>query len=249
MSLFKSKNPALKADIFTKLEQSTEVSDVMTLQGTVNKTGVLGLIVFLCAMVTWSIFQTNPNHEYLLPIMLGGSILAFVLAIIVIVKKTTAPILAPAYCALQGFVLGGISAFMNDIFPGIVIQALILTFGILFSLILIYRMGLIRATENFKLIIASATSGVAIYYLASIAGVFIGYELPFIHESSTSGIIFSVVVVVIAALNLVVDFDFIEQGAAAKAPKYMEWYGAFGLMVTLIWLYLELLRLMAKLRR
>jgi len=144
--------------------------------------------------------------------------------------------------------LGGISVYFEKTYPGIVKQAISLTFGTLFSLLLAYKSRLIRATENFKLGVVAATGGIAVLYLISMVMGFFGARMPFIHESGPFGIGFSVFVVVIAALNLVLDFDFIENGAEAGAPKYMEWYGAFGLMVTLIWLYLEILRLLAKLR-
>lgn len=247
MAFYKSRNPALGVDTFTNV-RSIETSETMTIDGTVMKTGILGFIVFATALFTWNLYQVNHDFLAIQPYVLGGSIAGLVVAIIIIIKKTTAPFLAPAYCALQGLMLGGISAFMNQIFPGIVIQAIVLTFGILFSLLIIYRLKIIRATENFKLIVGSATAGIALYYVISIVGRLMGFSLPLIHESSTPGILFTLFVVVIAALNLVIDFDFIEKGAEAKAPKYMEWYGAFGLMVTLIWLYLEILRLLSKLR-
>ncbi|QDO94569.1 Bax inhibitor-1/YccA family protein [Formosa sediminum] len=248
MALFKSKNPALKAEIFTKAKtlNPAHIESVMTINGTVNKTALLGIIVLAAAMVTWNMYQENLDLGRIQPYILTGSLAAFGVAVIIIYKKTLAPYLAPIYCALQGLAIGGLSALMEERFPGIVIQAILLTFGILFSLLTIYKLGIIKATENFKLVIASATSGIALYYIISVFGSFFGFNLPFIHDNSISGILFSLFVVIIAALNLVVDFDFIEKGAELKAPKYMEWYAAFGLMVTLIWLYLEILRLLGK---
>jgi len=149
---------------------------------------------------------------------------------------------------LEGLFLGGISALMEARFPGIVLQAVGLTFGTLAALLFAYRSGLIRATENFKLGVVAATGGICLLYLANIVMGFFGHSIGFIHESGWMGIGFSAVVVVVAALNLVLDFDFIEEGAAQGAPKYMEWYAAFGLMVTLVWLYLEMLRLLSKLQ-
>lgn len=134
-------------------------------------------------------------------------------------------------------------------FPGIVLQALLLTFGICAVLLIIYKLKIIQPTENFKLIVTSATAGLALYYLANLGLSFVGIELPYIHENTTGGIIFSLFAVILASMNLVVDFDFIEQGVESKIPKYMEWYGAFGLMVTIIWLYIEILRLLAKSRK
>jgi uncharacterized YccA/Bax inhibitor family protein len=247
MALYKSRNPALRTDTFTNVA-GVDASETMTVDGTVMKTAILGFVVLAASLFTWNLYQASHNFESIKGYVIGGTIAGLVVAVIIILKKTTAPLLAPVYCALQGLALGGISAFMDEIFPGIVLQAVILTFGILFSLLIIYRLRIIQATENFKLIVASATAGIAFYYLISFAGRYMGFTLPFIHESTTGGIVFSLFVVVIAALNLVIDFDFIEQGAEAKAPRYMEWYGAFGLMVTLIWLYLEILRLLSKLR-
>jgi uncharacterized YccA/Bax inhibitor family protein len=248
MALYKSKNPALRTDTFTKGIRVSEGSPTMTINGTVDKASLLGLIVFGGALFTWNLYWRNPDFTVIQPYVIGGFISALVIAIIIVFNKTMAPYLAPVYCLLEGLALGGFSAFMEQRFPGIVLQAIVLTFGILFSLLLIYRLKIIQATENFKLIVASATAGIGIYYLISILGSFIGFHMPFLHDNSTFGIIFSLFIVVIAALNLVVDFDFIEQGARSKAPKYMEWYAAFGLMVTIIWLYIEILRLLAKLR-
>ncbi|NLD94838.1 MAG: Bax inhibitor-1/YccA family protein, partial [Fibrobacter sp.] len=159
-----------------------------------------------------------------------------------------APVLAPVYAILEGLALGGLSAFMESVYPGIAIEALSLTFAIFLSLLLIYKFKIIRATENFKLIVASATAGVALYYVVSLVAGLFHVNLPLIHSSSAFGIGFSLFVVILAAANLVVDFDFIERGAENRVPKFMEWYGAFGLLVTLVWLYVEILRLLAKLR-
>jgi uncharacterized YccA/Bax inhibitor family protein len=249
MALFKSSNPALNSETFDKVEKATDADGTMTLQGTVNKTGLLGLIVFASALYTWNMYQRSLNFEQIQSYVLIGSVSAFVVALVLIFNKPWSPYLAPLYCLLEGLALGGLSAFMDERFPGIVLQAIMLTFGILFSLLFIYRLGLIRATENFKLIVASATAGIAIFYLISLIGSFFNFHVPLIHDNGIWGIVFSLFVVVIAALNLVVDFDFIEQGAASNAPKYMEWYSAFGLMVTIIWLYLEILRLLSKVRK
>lgn len=248
MSLYKSKNPALSSEVFAKAKRINESTEAMTINGTVNKTAFLAFIVLYSSLITWNIYQSSQDFLLIKPFVIGGFIAAFVVALILIFKNTTAPYLAPVYCGFEGLALGGLSAFMEAKFPGIVLQAIILTFGILFSLLTIYRLGIIRATENFKLIVASATAGIAIYYIASMAGGFFGFELPYIHDNSMEGILFSLFVVVIAAFNLVIDFDFIEKGAESKSPKYMEWYAAFGLMVTIIWLYLEILWLLAKSR-
>jgi len=247
MALYKSSNPALSKDVFEKAKRG-DISETMTISGTVNKTTILGFIVFGAALYTWSVFERSQNFASIQTYVIGGSILGLICAIVIIFNKTWAPWLAPVYCALEGLALGGISAYMESIYPGIVMQAILLTFGILFSLLLIYRMKIIKVTENFKLMVASATMGIVFFYLASFIFGFFGINFPLIHSNGIWGIVFSLFVVAIASLNLVVDFDFIEHGAESGAPKYMEWYGAFGLMVTLIWLYLEILRLLSKIR-
>jgi uncharacterized YccA/Bax inhibitor family protein len=198
---------------------------------------------------TWNKFFTAGDPSAVMPYLLVGSIGGLILALVTVFKKTWAPATAPAYALVQGFALGAISAVMEAKFPGIVMQAVALTFGTLAALLMAYRSGLIRATENFKLGVVAATGGIMLVYLVSFVLSFFGKSIPFIHESGWLGIGFSVFVVIIAALNLVLDFDFIESGVEQRAPKYMEWFGAFGLMVTLVWLYLEILRLLSKLRR
>ena len=167
---------------------------------------------------------------------------------VTIFKPTVGHITVPAYAVVEGVFLGVISMIFNAMYPGIVVQAVFLTFGTLGALLLAYKSGLIQATENFKLGVVAATGGIAILYLINFVMSFFGSGMGIISSNGTMGILFSGFVVVIAALNLVLDFDFIEEGAEMGAPKYMEWYGAFGLLVTLIWLYLEILRLLAKLQ-
>lgn len=248
MSLFKSKNPALSTEIFNNAERYGEESVSMTIEGTVNKTALLGIIVFGAALITWKMTLNDPAGTLAPVLTAGGAISGFIVALVIIFRKRTASYLAPVYCGLEGLFLGGLSATMETIYPGIAFQAIVLTLLILFSLLFIYKMGIIKVTENFKLIVASATMGIALFYLVSIIGSFVGFSLPLIHDNDLYGIGFSIFVIIIAAMNLVVDFDFIEEGAASNAPKYMEWYAAFGLMVTLIWLYIEILRLLSKLR-
>ena len=179
---------------------------------------------------------------------LGGAIGGFVVALVTIFKKEWAPVTTPMYAALEGLFLGAISAMYEKSYPGLPMNAVGLTFGCLGALLAAYSSGLIRPSENFKLGIVAATGGIALLYVVSMGLGFFGKSIPFIHDSGPLGIAFSVFVVGLAALNLVLDFDFIEDGARRGAPKYMEWYGAFGLMVTLIWLYIEMLRLLSKLR-
>jgi len=243
----RSGNPALSDTTFRS--EGRAVGESMTLQGTVNKTGILLGILVLTAVYTWNLFFQTGNPAAVMPIAIGGAIGGFVLALITIFKKAWSPFTAPIYAALEGLFLGGISAIFEYQYPGIVIQATGLTLGTLASLLVLYKLGIIKPTENFRLMIVSATMGIAVLYLISmIMNMFGSSGIGFIHSNGLFGIGFSLFVVAIAALNLVLDFDFIEQGSELGAPKYMEWFGAFSLMVTLIWLYLEMLRLLAKLR-
>jgi uncharacterized YccA/Bax inhibitor family protein len=247
MEIGRTANPALNANTFTGLPATTR-DDVMTLGGTVAKSTILLLVLLIAASFTWDMHFGGATPEALAPWMWGGAITGFVLALITIFKKTWSPVTSPLYAAAQGLFLGAFSGYMESVFPGIVIQAIGLTFGTFAALLMAYASGLIKATENFKLGVVAATGGVALVYLVSIVMGFFGAGIPMIHDSGPVGIGFSLVVVVIAALNLVLDFDFIETGAEQGAPKYMEWYASFGLLVTLIWLYLEMVRLLAKLR-
>ncbi len=252
----RSGNPVLKDSTFLDLSSGSVYpgsANAMSLNGTVNKTGILLLLTILTSAFAWSqtMVQT-PEGMQVAPgamiYMIGGAIGGFVLALITAFKKEWSPVTAPLYALVEGFFLGSISAIYNAQFEGIVLQAVMLTFGTLFALLFAYRSGLIKATENFKLGVAAATGGIALIYLATIVLGLFGIKIPYIHESGLIGIGFSLFVIVVAALNLVLDFDFIESGVEAGAPKYMEWYGAFGLMVTLVWLYVEFLRLLAKLQ-
>ena len=255
--MIRSGNPALKESTFLDLGSGTVVSrdaGAMTLNGTVNKTGILLLLSVLTAAFAWTqSVVTGPDGTAMVApgvtiYALGGAIGGFILAMVTVFKKTWSPVTAPLYALVEGFFLGAISAVFELKYPGIVFQAVVLTFGTLGALLAAYRSGLIRAKENFKLGVVAATGGIALVYLVSMGLRLFGKDIPLIHESGLVGIGFSLFVVVIAALNLVLDFDFIESGVEAGAPKYMEWYGAFGLMVTLVWLYIEFLRLLAKLQ-
>lgn len=255
--MIRSGNPALKESTFLDLGSGTVVSrdaGAMTLNGTVNKTGILLLLSVLTAAFAWTqSVVTSPDGTAMVApgvtiYALAGAIGGFILAMVTVFKKTWSPVTAPLYALVEGFFLGAISAVFELKYPGIVFQAVVLTFGTLGALLAAYRSGLIRATENFKLGVVAATGGIALVYLVSMGLRLFGKDIPLIHESGLVGIGFSLFVVVIAALNLVLDFDFIESGVEAGAPKYMEWYGAFGLMVTLVWLYIEFLRLLAKLQ-
>ena len=233
----RSGNPALSAKTFKNAVGTG--TEKMTIGGTVNKTAMSLLLLMATASYTW----TNPSPALMMFGLFGG----LIMAIITIFKKTWAPYTVSGYALLKGLALGGISRFFEMQYPGIVSQAVFLTFGILAALLLAYKSGLIKATENFKLGVVAATGGIFFLYLISWIMSMFGGSIGFIHNNDTFGILFSLGVVVIASLNLVLDFDFIEEGAEMGAPKYMEWYGAFGLLVTLIWLYLEILRLLVKL--
>jgi len=239
--MMRSGNPALKGDLFMTV-RTAEGSKAMTIQGTVNKT------FFMLCLVTFSAMWAWTNISVSIPLLISAAIAGLIVAFVTIFKREWAGITAPIYALLEGVVLGGISAIFEKQYPGIVMQAVVLTFGVLFSLLAAYKSRLIKVTENFKLGVVAATGGIFLVYLVSMILGFFGVSVPLIHGSGLVGIGFSVFVVIIASLNLVMDFDFIEKGAEYGAPKYMEWYGAFGLIVTLVWLYLEILRLLAKLQ-
>ena len=235
----RSGNPVLSKKTFNN---SISRDNKMTIEGTVNKTAISLFLLIGAGYLTFNTVN--------LVLLIGCGIGGFILAIITFFKKEWSPITVPIYAVLEGGMLGGISYTYNSLYDGIVTNAILLTVGILVSLLIAYRSGYIKPTENFKLGIFAATGGIAIVYLINFFMGFSGSSLGLmsINNASPISIGFSIVVVIIAALNLVLDFDFIEEGAEKGAPKYMEWYGAFGLLVTLIWLYLEILRLLAKLK-
>jgi uncharacterized YccA/Bax inhibitor family protein len=250
MDLFKSGNPVLSEKKFTDtvLDDIVINENTMTVRGTLNKFGFLFLMVMGTAFYSWKEFALGGNVQ---PLIWTGALGGLAVALIITFKKEWAPYLAPAYALLEGLFVGAISAYYNFAFadkaPFIIITAVGLTFGTAIAMYLLYAARIIRATQKFKAIIFTATVGIAIFYLITMVLRMFGIDVPFVHEGSTFGIIFSLFVVSIAALNLILDFDMIEQGVEAGAPKYMEWYGAFGLLVTIVWLYLEILRLLAKL--
>jgi uncharacterized YccA/Bax inhibitor family protein len=241
--MMRTGNPVLTADTFRN--GIYEVGETMTINGTVNKTAITLLITVCTAFYVWSrFFAGAPVGLYMIAGALGG----FIVALITVFKKTAAPITTPIYGALEGLFLGGLSATFEAKYPGIVLNAVGLTFGTLAALLMAYKSRLIKVTQNFRLGLVAATGAICLLYLVNIVMGFWGASIGFIHEGGLLGIMFSLFVVGVAALNLVLDFDFIEQGAAQGAPKYMEWYGAFGIVVTLVWLYIEILRLLSKLQ-
>jgi uncharacterized YccA/Bax inhibitor family protein len=241
-------NPTLNEKVFTSLGARPVGQEAMSVQGAVNKTGILLALVLLTSGWTWNLYTQSGDPAAVFPWLVGGAVGGLVVALVTVFKMPWAPVTAPIYAVLEGLVLGGLSAMFEASYPGIVVQAIGLTLGTLAALLLAYKSGLIRATPAFKKGVIAATGGIFLLYLASFVLGFFGIQIPGIFASGAVGILFSGFVVVVAALNLVLDFDLIERGAARGAPKYMEWYGAFALMVTLIWLYIEILRLLAKLR-
>jgi len=252
MALFKSGNPALSEKRF----RDTILDDVvvshenaMTVKGTLQKFGFLMIMVLGTSFYSWKEFAEGGN---VMPLILIGGFGGLILAIVLAFKKEWSPYLAPAYALLEGLFVGAISAYYSAAFaakaPNIIINAVGLTLGTAVAMYLLYSFKIIKATEKFKSIIITATTGIAIFYIIVLVMRGFGYDnMTFLHEGSMLGIGFSLFVVAIAALNLILDFDMVEKGTEMGAPKYMEWYGAFGLLVTIVWLYLEILRLLSKL--
>jgi uncharacterized YccA/Bax inhibitor family protein len=243
----RSGNPVLQESTFTDISQRGYVQP-MTLTGVVNRSVLMLLLVAAAAAGVWSYSASHPTAIY--PALMTGALGGFVVAIATSFKRSWAPVTAPIYAVLEGLFIGGISMVMEQRFPGLVLQAVLLTFGVMFALLAAYQSRIIRPSQTFKSIIVGATFGIVVVYLVSmVVQLFFHTAIPLIFDSGPVGITFSLIVVGIAALNLVLDFDFIENGITYGAPKWMEWYAAFGLTVTLVWLYIEILRLLAKMRR
>jgi len=253
MALFESGNPTLSQKIFSRSAAETS-TEVMTVRGTINKFGFLLLMVIGGAAFTWNQYYNQVLVETaaqsVMPYLWVGIFGGLGCAIAISFKPTWAPYLAPAYGILEGLFLGAISAILNDAFaakyPGLVMQAVGLTFGVAIAMFLLYNFKIIKATEKFKSIIISATMGIAIFYLLTLVLGMFHVNMPFMYDSSALGIGISLFVIAIAALNLILDFDMIEKGSDMGAPKFMEWYGAFGLLVTIVWLYIEILKLLSR---
>ncbi|WP_372868406.1 Bax inhibitor-1/YccA family protein [Planomicrobium okeanokoites] len=241
----RSGNPSLKKEAFEKFD-TVGSGQTMTIGGTVNRTFILILLVLATFVYSWNQFVENPGS--VLPLILIGAIGGLIVALITIFVPKVSPFTAPLYALLEGLFLGAISAQYEAQYGDIVFQAVLLTIAVLFSLLLVYKSGLIKVTQNFRMGVIAATGAIFLVYLVSFIGGFFGFNVPYLHDSSPIGIAISVIIVIIAALNLVLDFDFIENAAASRVPKYFEWYGAFGLLITLVWLYLEILRLLSKIR-
>jgi uncharacterized YccA/Bax inhibitor family protein len=255
MALIKTSNPALGKNTFSDFQGSqyggslVDASQRMTLSGTINKTGILLLCAAATAAWTWNSFMQTHDLSFAGPAIMIGLFGGLIFALITSFKRTWSPITAPIYALLEGLVLGGLSAVFEQGHPGIAMEAVALTFGTLFVLLFAYKSGLIKVTQKFRLGVVAATGAIFLFYMAQMLLSF--FHITFftsVYASGLVGIGFSLIVVTVAALNLVLDFDFVEQGVAVGAPKYMEWYAAFGIMVTLVWLYIEILNLLAKLR-
>lgn len=247
---YKTGNPGLNERTFAAVPRPAVGEERMTLQGTVNKSFLMLAVLLLAALWPWvRFFDASGDPAAVLGLMMVGLVGGFILALVISFRQTTAPYLALPYAALEGLAIGGISAIFERRYPGIAIQAVALTFAVMAVLLVAYRSRLIRVTEHFKAIVVGATLAIALLYAVSFILGFFHVRVPFLNDASPLGIIVSLAIIVVAALNLVMDFDFIETGVERGAPRYMEWYGAFGLMVTLVWLYLEILRLLAKMRQ
>ena len=247
----RTSNPALNKNTFEKFAYTNEQANAMTFTGAINKTGIMLLLVVLGAMYTWKLFFNSYNIESgtsaVMTWVAVGGIGGFILSLITIFNQKNSSIFAPIYAVLEGLFLGGISAIFEASYPGIVLRAVALTFSVLFTMLFLYRTKMIKPTERFKAGVISATGGIVIMYFLSFIFSLFGANMSFLYGNSLLSIGISIFVVVIAALNLVLDFDFIEQGVQYKVPKYMEWYSAFGITVTLVWLYIEILNLLLKL--
>ena len=244
MRALRSSNPVLAGKIYEKAGSALSGS-VMTINGTLNKIGLMLLLLVVSASYTWNMVLGNdPGRVGTLALV--GAIGGFIIAMVTVFSPKSSPYTAPVYAILEGMFLGAISAVINAQYPGVAFQAVLLTIGTLFTMLFLYRSGRIRATPKFRRGVMMATGAVFFAYMISWILSLFGMPMGFMHSSGPLGILISLVIIVIAALNLIMDFDFIEKGSQTGAPKYMEWYGAFGLMVTLIWLYIEFLRLLSR---
>ena len=247
MNFDKTSNPTLGEGIINRFSFAA-TDRAMTVQGSINKTALLLALVVAGAAFTWSKVMTSIESGVEVGIngwMIAGSVAGFIIALIISFRQNLAPFLSPVYAICEGLFIGAMSAYFEVMFPGLVLRAVLLTFSVMFALLFLYKMRIVRATERFRTILITATAGIAIAYLITFIISLFGVNMSFMYGGGSLGLIVSIVVVAIAALNLVLDFDFIENGAESNLPAYFEWYGAFGLMVTLVWLYIEILRLLA----
>lgn len=244
----KYSNPTLKTSVFEKAGRAVDASNAMTINGAIGKTGILLFLLALAGAFTWNLYGTF-YEGYIVPLMATGFLGAFFLVLVVSFKSKTAPYLAPVYAILQGLALGGVSIMIDSMFPGIALQAISLTVLVASLMLILYRFRVIKVTEKFRSVMTLSLVAIFMFYLITIGLSFFGIHTPLSLGSTmplwiTLGI--NILMVVFAAFKLLLDFDFIERGAEYQAPKYMEWYGAFGLVVTLAWLYYEILKLLAR---
>jgi uncharacterized YccA/Bax inhibitor family protein len=241
----RSSNPVMTGRIYEKAGGLSAGASTMTINGTINKIGIMLLLVIAAAAYTWKmVMGANPAPAGTLAMV--GAIGGFIMALVTVFRPQSSAITAPIYAILEGLFLGAISAIINAAYPGVAFQAVLLTIGTLFTMLFLYRSGRIRATPKFRRGVMMATGAVFFAYLISWIMSLFGMPMGFMHSSGPLGILINLAIIVVAALNLIMDFDFIEKGSQMGAPKFMEWYGAFGLMVTLIWLYIEFLRLLSR---
>ena len=245
----RSGNPSLNDRVFGSQPRPAFGEERMTLQGSINKSFLLLVVLLAGAFWPWSQYLTTGDASVVGTPLLVGALGGFILAMIISFKANLAPVLSVPYAALEGLALGSISALLERRYPGIAIQAVGLTFAVFAVMLVAFKLNIIRATERFRSIVIGATGAIALVYIVSMVLGFFHVAVPLLNSSSPLGIVVSLVIVGVAALNLILDFDFIESGAAQGAPRYMEWYAAFGLLVTMVWLYLEILRLLSKMRR
>jgi len=244
----RSGNPGLNDKTFSSQPRPLASGERMTLQGSINKSFLLLVVMLAGALWPWSQYLSSGDASVVGSSILIGALGGFVLALVISFKATLAPYLAIPYAALEGLAMGGISALLERRYPGIAIQAVGLTFAVLAVMLAAYSMRLIRVTQQLRSIIIGATGAIALLYLISMVLGLFHVTVPVLNEASPLGIIISLVICGVAAFNLLLDFDLIESGVAQGAPRYMEWYSAFGLLVTLVWLYMEILRLLSKVR-
>lgn len=245
--MIRSSNPAFRERTF---ENATALpgEGVMTVNGTAWKTLVLLAVAVFSGSYPWGAIMDGRLHV-MMPALITGLIGGLVLAFVTIFKPHLARWTAPVYAALQGLFLGAVTAMYHLQYAGLPAMAVLLTVGVFLTMLLVYRSGLIQVTDKFRMVLVSAIAGIMALYLATILLSFVGINMPVIRDATPMGIGFSVVVVVIASLALLLDFDLVDRGVKGHAPAHMEWYGAFALMVGLVWLYLEILRLLSKLQR
>jgi|SRR5699024_8754098 len=243
--MLRSGNPSLRRSTFRNVESSS-LNKSMTLDGVVRKSLILLILLVGSAAFSWNLYVNEGN---MLPLIFGSAIGGFIVALITIFVPKASPITGPLYALLEGLLLGAISAQYAFYMDGIVMQAIILTLCVFFVMLTLYATKVIRPTRKFKNGVMIATGAIALAYLLNFILRLFGSQIPFIHDAGPIGIIISLVIVGVAAMNLILDFDFIKSAASSAVPKYMEWYASFTLMVTLVWLYLEILRLLSKLKR